>query len=205
VRAPRRRYSPTHLVLRGLSRFQLSLLGSNQDSPDPEGPLEQPQLQQLATIFASSCHPMLEFAGFDARLCRTLLAQMSGFVTEGLTLLTASTSELCLTSKCPRPRKPRPPQARLAYFSSAVLAWAGRWTTTWPGIFATIPICLAPGYRGRRVMWCSSSSLHVFPPSRDFSPRQMNEAELISLNDQRIREPSASVPRRTIRPRSDPP
>jgi hypothetical protein len=101
VRAPRRRYSSTHLVLRGLSRFQLPLLGSNQDSPDPEGPLEQPKLQQLATIFASSCHPMLEFAGFDARLCRTLLAQMSGFVTEGLTLLTASTAELCLTSKCP--------------------------------------------------------------------------------------------------------
>jgi hypothetical protein len=29
---------------------------------------------------ASSCHPMLEFAGFHAVLCRTLLTQMSEFV-----------------------------------------------------------------------------------------------------------------------------
>ena len=32
----------------------------NQDSPDPEGPQEPPKLQQLATLYASSCHPMLE-------------------------------------------------------------------------------------------------------------------------------------------------
>jgi hypothetical protein len=48
----------------------------NQDSPDPEGPLEHPEFQQLATIYASSCHPMLEFDGFRAVLCRTLLTQM---------------------------------------------------------------------------------------------------------------------------------
>jgi hypothetical protein len=65
----------------------LPLLGSsrrrpkaNQDSPDPEGPLEPPQLQQLASIHASSCHPLLEFAGSNARLCCGLLAQMSKFV-----------------------------------------------------------------------------------------------------------------------------
>src|ERR671910_3117417 len=31
------------------------------------------------TLYASSCHPMLEFAGFHAGLCRTLLTQMSEF------------------------------------------------------------------------------------------------------------------------------
>ena len=43
-----------------LSAAVLPLLGSNQDSPDPEGPQEPPKLQQLATLYASSCHPMLE-------------------------------------------------------------------------------------------------------------------------------------------------
>lgn len=52
-------------------------------SPDPEGPVQPPQLQQLATTHASSCHPMLEFAASDARLCCGLLAQMSKFA-EGL-------------------------------------------------------------------------------------------------------------------------
>ena len=32
---------------------------------------QPPELQQLATIHASSCHPLLESAGFDARLCRS--------------------------------------------------------------------------------------------------------------------------------------
>jgi hypothetical protein len=57
----------------------LPLLGSNQDSPDPEGPPKAPEFQQLATFHASSWHPMLEFAGFDARLCRLLLTQMLEF------------------------------------------------------------------------------------------------------------------------------
>jgi hypothetical protein len=57
----------------------LPLLGSNQDSPDPEGPLQPAEFQQLATIYASSCHPMLEFGGSHAGICRTLLAQMSEF------------------------------------------------------------------------------------------------------------------------------
>jgi hypothetical protein len=56
----------------------LSLI-SNQDSPDPEGPLQPAEFQQLATIYASSCHPMLEFDGFYAVLCRTLLTQMLEF------------------------------------------------------------------------------------------------------------------------------
>ena len=30
---------------------------------------------KLATVHASSCHPLLEFIGFDAGLCRALLAQ----------------------------------------------------------------------------------------------------------------------------------
>ena len=49
-----------------LSRYRASLplLGSNQDSADPEGPLQPTEFQQLATTYASSCHPMLEFAGF---------------------------------------------------------------------------------------------------------------------------------------------
>jgi hypothetical protein len=38
----------------------------------------------------------------------------------------------------------------------------------------------------RRFIWCSSSSFHAFPPSRDFSPRQTNDSGLISLNDQRM-------------------
>ena len=43
--------------------------------------VEHPEFQQLAAIYASSCHPMLAFAGFHAGLCRTLLAQMLEFVT----------------------------------------------------------------------------------------------------------------------------
>jgi len=58
---------------------ELPLLGSNQDSPNPEGPLSPAELQQLAALYASLCHPMLEFAGFHARLCRTLLAQTPRF------------------------------------------------------------------------------------------------------------------------------
>jgi hypothetical protein len=66
-------------VPKQLPRSELPLLGSNQDSPDPEGAVELPEFQQLAALHASSCHPMLEFAEFDARLCRTLLAQMLEF------------------------------------------------------------------------------------------------------------------------------
>jgi hypothetical protein len=77
-----------------LSREPLPLLGSsrrrpfgvNQDSPDPEGALEHPKLQQLAIIYASSCHSMLEFTGFHAVLCRTLLAQMLRLARLGRTL-----------------------------------------------------------------------------------------------------------------------
>jgi len=62
--------SPTLRI--AVSGFELPLLGSsrrrpsgvNQDSPDPEGPLEHPEFQQVATIYASSCHPLLEFDGF---------------------------------------------------------------------------------------------------------------------------------------------
>ena len=61
------------------TKEKLPLLGSNQDSPDPEGLQESPELQQLATLYASSCHAMLEFAGFHAGLCRTLLTEMSEF------------------------------------------------------------------------------------------------------------------------------
>jgi hypothetical protein len=68
----------------GYWAFKLPLLGSsrrppfgvNQDSPDPEGPLEAPEFQQLANLYASSCHPMLGFSGVHAGLCRLLLAQM---------------------------------------------------------------------------------------------------------------------------------
>jgi hypothetical protein len=31
------------------------------NSPDPEGRCNCPQFQQLASIYASSCHPLLEF------------------------------------------------------------------------------------------------------------------------------------------------
>ena len=64
---------------RSRCRASLPLLGSDQDSPDPEGPLEPAKFQQVATLYASSCHPMLEFAGQNARSCRALLAQMPGF------------------------------------------------------------------------------------------------------------------------------
>ena len=37
------------------------------------------EFRQLSTVCASSCHPTLGFAGFNARLCRTLLTQMSEF------------------------------------------------------------------------------------------------------------------------------
>jgi hypothetical protein len=51
-----------------LHRASLPLLGSNQDSPDPEGPLEHPEPQQLATIYARSCPR-----------CWSLTAEMQGF------------------------------------------------------------------------------------------------------------------------------
>src|SRR6476661_10670979 len=65
---------------RSRCRASLPLLGPNQDSPDPEGPLYLPQLQQLAAVRASSCHPLLGFEGFHLGLCRTSLAQMSKLV-----------------------------------------------------------------------------------------------------------------------------
>jgi hypothetical protein len=34
---------------------------------------------ELATLFASSCHPMLEFAGLNPGICRPLLTQISKF------------------------------------------------------------------------------------------------------------------------------
>jgi hypothetical protein len=39
----------------------------------------QPNSSNFANLYASSCHPMLEFAGFHAGLCRTSLAQMLEF------------------------------------------------------------------------------------------------------------------------------
>ena len=68
-------------------------MGSNQDSPDPERAVEYPEFQQLATIYASSCHPMLAFARSDARLCRTLLTQMSEFVILSSELFDRQTAE----------------------------------------------------------------------------------------------------------------
>jgi hypothetical protein len=41
----------------------------------PQGPLEPVECQQLAAIYASSCHRMLRFEPQNARLCRPLLAQ----------------------------------------------------------------------------------------------------------------------------------
>ena len=41
--------------------------------------LQPPQLQQLASIHAGSCYPMLEFDGLDAGLCRVFLTQMIAF------------------------------------------------------------------------------------------------------------------------------
>jgi hypothetical protein len=69
----------------------LPLLGSNQDSPDPEGQLVQPEFQQLASIHASSCHPMLESAGFMLEFaglyslkCQSLLSLLGGALREGV-------------------------------------------------------------------------------------------------------------------------
>jgi hypothetical protein len=68
-----------------ISLRALPLLGSNQDSPDPEGPLKDPKLQQHATLYASSCHPMLELLGFIldfavlySHKCQSLLSLLGG-------------------------------------------------------------------------------------------------------------------------------
>jgi hypothetical protein len=58
--------------------FQLSLLGSNQDSPDPERRGYLPEFQQLAAIHTSWCHPLLEFDNFNARLCPFCLLGCGG-------------------------------------------------------------------------------------------------------------------------------
>jgi hypothetical protein len=69
--------------------LELPLLGSSRRRPVgptrtlliQRGHRKAPELQQLASVYASSCHPMLAFDGFHAGLCWTLLAQMSEFVT----------------------------------------------------------------------------------------------------------------------------
>jgi hypothetical protein len=48
----------------------LPLLGSNQDSTDPEGPCNPLISQQLAVLTARSCTRSLGFAGFDAGFAR---------------------------------------------------------------------------------------------------------------------------------------
>ena len=53
---------------------------ASKSSPNPEGPSQPIEFQQLASINARSCHPMLEFERFGADLCRSLVAQMSTFV-----------------------------------------------------------------------------------------------------------------------------
>src|SRR5215216_1452677 len=70
-----------------MRRFQLpsprgarGRLWARNRTPDPEGPSEPAEFQQLATLYASSCPPMLDFAGCYAGLCRALLAQLSKFV-----------------------------------------------------------------------------------------------------------------------------
>lgn len=103
-------------------RFKLPLLGSsrrppfgvNQDSPDPEGPSEPPEFQQLANLYASSCHPMLEFAGLNARLCCVLFARC-----RILLLNTAPKSKLAC-----RRRPPRVFAGDGAWFSRRIVAMA---------------------------------------------------------------------------------
>ena len=63
-----------------MRRFQLPLLGSNQDSPDPEEALVDPELQQLATyarVCGTRCWSllglMLHFAVLYSLKCQSLL------------------------------------------------------------------------------------------------------------------------------------
>ena len=66
--------------------------------------MEHPEFQQLATKNASSCHPMLEFAGVRARLCRTLLAQMLEFVILSSELLDCQAAEEVDELSCVLPK-----------------------------------------------------------------------------------------------------
>ena len=65
---------------------RLPLLGSNQDSPDPEGPLKNPTFQQLATFYASRvtrCWSLLgfmpDFAVLYSLKCQSLLSPFRDF------------------------------------------------------------------------------------------------------------------------------
>jgi hypothetical protein len=67
-----------------LSHRPLPLLGSNQDSPDPEGALEAPEFQQLATITrvrVTRCWSllafMLDFAVLYSLKCSSLSPYLS--------------------------------------------------------------------------------------------------------------------------------
>jgi hypothetical protein len=51
------------------SRFELPLLGSNQDSPDPEGLSLQAEIQQLAVLPCELVAPVLDFKLSSVRSC----------------------------------------------------------------------------------------------------------------------------------------
>ena len=70
-----------------MRRFQLPLLGSNQDSPDPEAPLQSLEFRQLADLCASSCHPLPsspafkpDFAVPNSLKCRSLPKSIDAFL-----------------------------------------------------------------------------------------------------------------------------
>jgi hypothetical protein len=105
--AETRRPSPIHLnVLRKLrqysdrenttpdylrGRFELPLLGSNQDYPDPEGPLDtltSSNLQPFTRVRVTRCWSQLafvpEFAVLHSLKCRSLPKSISAFLLQSL-------------------------------------------------------------------------------------------------------------------------
>jgi hypothetical protein len=70
-----------------MRRFQLPLLGPNQDSPDPEGPLKPTEFQQLAhkmRVRGTRCWSllglMLDFAVFYSLKCWSLPKSTSAYL-----------------------------------------------------------------------------------------------------------------------------
>jgi hypothetical protein len=54
-------------------RAEADLLGSGRTFLNQRGRYEHPEFQQLATVYASSCHPMLAFAGMSRMRASMLL------------------------------------------------------------------------------------------------------------------------------------
>src|SRR5262249_29674302 len=124
------------------------------------------RLQQLARIHPSSCHPLLEFAGFDAGRCRALPAQMPKLACSSddssvrmRDLISLSTPPPCILQESLTPSPEPSPQ-----WQTSELCW--NQTSRAP-----IPLSANSGAAAwLRYSWPETSSTTGPLPSRLFTP-----------------------------------